>query len=94
MVNDDIRTSAPYPASEKTVPWELFTMAWIVLVISGLFEAVWATALGKSDGFSKMSPTVVFILGLIVSMVEASRMQCAPFPSELRTRSGSASAPP
>ena len=68
MVNDDIRTSAPYPASEKTVPWELFTMAWIVLVISGLFEAVWATALGKSDGFSKMSPTVVFILGLIVSM--------------------------
>ena len=68
MVNDDIRTSAPYPASEKTVPWELFTMAWIVLVISGLFEAVWATALGKSDGFSKMSPSIVFVLGLIVSM--------------------------
>ena len=43
-------------------------MAWIVLVISGLFEAVWATALGKSDGFSKMSPTIVFVLGLIVSM--------------------------
>lgn len=43
-------------------------MAWIVLVISGIFEAVWATALGKSDGFSKLSPTVVFILGLIVSM--------------------------
>ncbi|KJF20942.1 QacE family quaternary ammonium compound efflux SMR transporter [Rhodococcus sp. ACPA4] len=43
-------------------------MAWIVLVISGIFEAVWATALGKSDGFSKLSPTIVFILGLIVSM--------------------------
>ncbi|MCJ0902933.1 ligand-binding protein SH3 [Rhodococcus sp. SRB_17] len=43
-------------------------MAWIVLVISGLFEAVWATALGKSEGFSKLAPTVVFVLGLIVSM--------------------------
>lgn len=43
-------------------------MAWIVLVISGLFEAVWATALGKSEGFSKLAPTVVFLLGLIVSM--------------------------
>ncbi|MGG7101840.1 DMT family transporter [Rhodococcus sp. 24CO] len=43
-------------------------MAWIVLVISGIFEAVWATALGKSDGFSKLSPTIVFVLGLIVSM--------------------------
>jgi len=43
-------------------------LAWIVLVVSGLFEAVWAVALGKSDGFSKLVPSIVFVLGLIVSM--------------------------
>jgi quaternary ammonium compound-resistance protein SugE len=43
-------------------------MAWVVLVVSGMFEAVWATALGKSDGFSRIGPTVVFVAGLIVSM--------------------------
>lgn len=31
-------------------------------------EAVWAIALGKSDGFTKLVPTVVFILGMIASM--------------------------
>jgi quaternary ammonium compound-resistance protein SugE len=41
---------------------------WLVLVISGVFEAVWATALGRSEGFTKTSPTVVFVVGLIVSM--------------------------
>jgi quaternary ammonium compound-resistance protein SugE len=43
-------------------------MAWVVLVLSGVLEAVWATALGKSEGFSKAGPTVVFILGLVLSM--------------------------
>lgn len=43
-------------------------MAWFVLVVSGIFEAVWATALGKSDGFTRMGPTVVFFAALIVSM--------------------------
>lgn len=43
-------------------------MAWLVLVVSGVFEAVWATALGKSDGFTKPLPTVIFGLALIVSM--------------------------
>ena len=43
-------------------------MAWIVLVVSGVLEAVWATALGKSDGFSRMTPTVLFAVGLVASM--------------------------
>lgn len=43
-------------------------MAWVVLVISGVFEAVWATALGKSEGFSRPVPTVVFVVGLLISM--------------------------
>ncbi|MFC7447885.1 DMT family transporter [Rhodococcus daqingensis] len=43
-------------------------MAWIVLVISGILEAVWATALGKSDGFSKLTPSIVFGVALVLSM--------------------------
>lgn len=43
-------------------------MAWLVLVLSGVFEAVWATALGKSDGFSKPLPTTIFGIALIISM--------------------------
>ena len=43
-------------------------MSWLVLVISGVLEAVWATALGKSAGFSKLSPSVVFVVALVASM--------------------------
>ncbi|MDJ0360161.1 multidrug efflux SMR transporter [Rhodococcus sp. H29-C3] len=43
-------------------------MAWLILVVSGAFEAVWATALGKSDGFSKLGPTLVFAVALVISM--------------------------
>lgn len=43
-------------------------MAWIVLVVSGVLEAVWATALGRSEGFTRLVPTVVFGAGLVLSM--------------------------
>ncbi len=43
-------------------------MAWFVLIASGMFEAVWATALGMSDGLKKAGPTTVFFVALIISM--------------------------
>ena len=43
-------------------------MAWFVLILSGVMEAVWASALGKSEGFTKLTPTIVFVIGLILSM--------------------------
>lgn len=43
-------------------------MAWIVLIISGVLEAVWATALGRSDGFTRLAPTVVFGVAIAASM--------------------------
>ena len=61
------RTRAPYPASDKTAQ-QRETMSWVVLIVSGMFEAVWATALGRSEGFSRPAPTAVFLLGLLVSM--------------------------
>ena len=44
-------------------------MAWIVLVISGVLEAVWATALGRSEGFSRLGPSIVFGVAVVLSMV-------------------------
>lgn len=44
------------------------TLSWAVLVLSGVLEAVWATALGKSEGFHRPVPTVVFVVGLVASM--------------------------
>ncbi|AFR49690.1 MULTISPECIES: DMT family transporter [Gordonia] len=43
-------------------------MSWLILVVSGVLEAVWATALGKSEGFSKLGPTAVFVAALVASM--------------------------
>jgi quaternary ammonium compound-resistance protein SugE len=43
-------------------------MAWIVLVLSGVLEAVWAAALDESDGFSRLGPTVIFLAALALSM--------------------------
>jgi quaternary ammonium compound-resistance protein SugE len=43
-------------------------MNWIILVVSGLFETVWAVALGKSAGFTRLLPSVVFAVALALSM--------------------------
>ncbi|WP_445166653.1 DMT family transporter [Mycolicibacterium sp. Dal123E01] len=43
-------------------------MSWFILVISGVLEAVWAIAMGKSEGFSKLSPTLVFLVAVVASM--------------------------
>ncbi|RQP13084.1 MAG: QacE family quaternary ammonium compound efflux SMR transporter [Microbacteriaceae bacterium] len=43
-------------------------MAWVVLLVSAVLEAVWATALGYSDGLSQPVPTVVFAVALAGSM--------------------------
>jgi quaternary ammonium compound-resistance protein SugE len=43
-------------------------MPWLILILSGVLEAVWATALGASHGFSSSGPTLVFLLGLAASM--------------------------
>ena len=44
------------------------TVAWLVLLASAVLEAVWATALGLSDGFTRPLPTLVFALTASLSM--------------------------
>lgn len=44
-------------------------MAWLLLVVAGLFEVVWASLLAETHGFSRPWPTLGFILALGLSMV-------------------------
>jgi quaternary ammonium compound-resistance protein SugE len=59
-------------------------MAWLVLVVSGVLEAVWATALGRSEGFTRLWPSVTFGVALCFSMAGlayAMRELARPSPS-------------
>ena len=44
------------------------TLSWLILLASAVLEAVWATALGLSDGFTRPLPTLVFALTATLSM--------------------------
>ncbi len=43
--------------------------AWLMLLASAVLEAVWATALGLSDGFTRPVPTLVFGVTATLSMI-------------------------
>lgn len=42
-------------------------MAWLYIIIAGIFEVIWAVTLRYSYGFSKLIPSLLTILGMIVS---------------------------
>ncbi|RAI59565.1 quaternary ammonium compound efflux SMR transporter SugE [Roseicella frigidaeris] len=42
-------------------------MAWLVLVVAGLFEVVWAFTMKQSGGFTRLWPSVVTLLAMAVS---------------------------
>jgi quaternary ammonium compound-resistance protein SugE len=44
-------------------------MPWVVLFVSAALEAVWATALGASSGFTVLAPSIVFFVALALSML-------------------------
>ncbi|GAA1185483.1 multidrug efflux SMR transporter [Ornithinimicrobium humiphilum] len=43
-------------------------MDWVLLIGSGVLEAVWATALGASDGLRRWRPAVVFLVATVLSV--------------------------
>ena len=43
-------------------------MAWIALVVSGLLETVWASALAESRTLTRPVPTAVFAVAMVASM--------------------------
>ena len=42
-------------------------MAWLILIIAGLFEVVWAFSMKQSDGFTRLWPSVVTLVAMLVS---------------------------
>ncbi|MDP2712780.1 MAG: SMR family transporter [Solirubrobacteraceae bacterium] len=48
-------------------------MAWVFLVGAGLLEVVWAVALKRSDGLSRVLETGVFAIALVASMLLLAR---------------------
>lgn len=45
------------------------SVAWLLLLASAVLEAVWATALGLSNGFTLPVPTLVFAVTATLSMI-------------------------
>jgi quaternary ammonium compound-resistance protein SugE len=43
-------------------------MPWVILIVSGVFEAVWAIALSKSAGFTRPVPVAIFFAAAVASM--------------------------
>jgi len=44
-------------------------MAWVYLVIAGLFEMGWAIGLKYTEGFTKLVPTTLTVGAMIISVV-------------------------
>ena len=44
-------------------------MAWLILFIAGLCEIGWATGLKYSEGFTRLVPSVLTIVAMVVSIV-------------------------
>ncbi len=44
-------------------------MAWVYLFLAGIFEIVWALSLKNIEGFSKITPIVLTIVGMAISFV-------------------------
>ena len=43
-------------------------MAWVILVLAGLFEVGWAIGLKYTAGFTRLWPTMWTILAMIISL--------------------------
>lgn len=44
-------------------------MAWIYLIFAGIFEIVWAYSMKVSDGFTRITPSIITIIFMILSFV-------------------------
>lgn len=65
-----VGTTRPVFAPLGTAPaggdW---SMAWGVLFVAGLLETVWAVFMKRSDGFTRLGPSIVTVVAMIASVV-------------------------
>lgn len=52
---------------------EVINLAWIMLGIAGIFEVVWATCMKYSEGFTKLSWSLLTFAGMAVSFYLLAR---------------------
>lgn len=43
-------------------------MAWIYLMLAGVLEIIWAFTMKQSEGFSKLTPTLITAVAMIASV--------------------------
>ncbi len=43
-------------------------MAWVVLIVAGLFEIGWAVGLKYTDGFTRLYPTLATAASMVISL--------------------------
>ena len=43
-------------------------MAWLTLVVAGLFEVGWAVGLKYTEGFTRLGPTVLTVASMVLSL--------------------------
>lgn len=65
---------------------------WVYLAVAGLFEIVWAIALKYADGFTRLWPSAIAIIGMILSVI-CWNCRCATCRSLLRMPFGRESGP-
>jgi quaternary ammonium compound-resistance protein SugE len=44
-------------------------MAWVYLIVAGLFEITWAIGLKYAEGFTRPIPSIITIAGMIASVL-------------------------
>ena len=42
-------------------------MAWVLLIVAGLFEVIWAYYMKVSEGFTKLTPSILTLIFMIAS---------------------------
>ncbi|KXV29714.1 DMT family transporter [Gluconobacter japonicus] len=42
-------------------------MDWVALIVAGGFEVIWASAMKQSEGFSKFWPSMITLVGMLIS---------------------------
>ncbi len=43
-------------------------MAWIILIVAGILEVVWAFAMKQSQGFTRAWPTIIMVVAMVGSV--------------------------
>lgn len=44
-------------------------MAWAILILAGVFEIIWAYSMKMSEGFTRLTPSVITVVFMILSVI-------------------------